>query len=101
MIAPIMRGWTNSPEPQTMNMPHCMFYAPNVKDAYIGGHSFSKQYPFILAVHPGRDDYRIMLVGETEGKILQESKDLLEELSSYRDYLCTTVATRARTPIDR
>jgi len=50
---------------------------------------------------PGRDDYIIMLVGETEkAKILLESKDLLAELCSYREYLCTTEATRARTPLN-
>lgn len=101
MIAPLMRGYTKAPEPVTMNMPHYMFYAPNVKDADIGGNGFSKQYPFILSMVQGRDDYIIVLVGETErAKILLESKDLLADLCSYRNYLCTTAATRARTPVD-
>jgi hypothetical protein len=102
MIAPVMRGFTAASEPQTMNMPHYMFYAPNVKDVDIGGNGFSKQYPFMLGMSPGRDDYIIMLVGEAEkAKILADSKDLLDELCSYRDFMCTTPATRARTPIDR
>jgi hypothetical protein len=102
MIAPVMRGFTAAPEPQTMNMPHYMFYAPNVKDVDIGGNGFSKQYPFVLRMNPGRDDYIIMLVGEAEkAKILADSKDLLEELCSYRDFMCTTAATKARTPVDR
>jgi len=102
MIAPVMRGFTAAPEPQTMNMPHYMFYAPNVKDADIGGNGFSKQYPFVLAMNPGRDDYIIMLVGEAEkARILAESKGLLEDLCAYRDFLCTTPGTRARTPVDR
>ncbi len=101
MIAPIMRGYTNSPAPVTMNMPHYMFYAPSVKDTDIGGHGFSKQYPFILNMSRGRDDYIILLVGETEkAKILLDSKDLLGQLCSYREYLCSTEATRARTPIN-
>lgn len=84
-----------------MNMPHYMFYAPGVKDVDIGGHGFSKQYPFILDMSPGRDDYIILLVGEAEkAKILEESNDLLNDLCSYRDYLCTTAETRARTPIN-
>jgi hypothetical protein len=100
MIAPLMSGFVHSGV-ATMNMPHYMFYAPNVKDADIGGNGFNKQYPFILGMSPGRDDYIIMLVGEMEkAKILEESKDLLAELCSYRDYLCTTAATRARTPVD-
>jgi hypothetical protein len=102
MIAPIMRGYTSAPGPVTMNMPHYMFYAPGLKDADIGGNGFSKQYPFILDMNPGRDDYIILLVGEAEkAKILEESKDLLNELCSYRNYLCTTAETRARTPIDK
>jgi len=100
MIAPLMRGYTHGPVPATMNMPHYMFYAPNVKNKDLGGNSFG-QYPFILSMNPGRDDYIILLVGESEkAKILLESNDLLADLCSYRDYLCTTDATRARTPIN-
>jgi len=102
MIAPIMRGYTSAPGPVTMNMPHYMFYAPGVKDADIGGNGFSKQYPFILDMSRGRDDYIILLVGEAEkSKILEESKDLLNQLCSYRKYLCTTRETQARTPVDK
>jgi len=51
---------------------------------------------------PGRDDYIILLVGEAEkAKILEESKDLLNGLCSYRNYLCTTAETRTRTPVDK
>ena len=102
MIAPIMRGYTSAPRPVTMNMPHYMFYAPGVRDSDIGGHGFSKQYPFILDMSKGRDDYIILLVGEAEkAKILEDSKELLNDLCSYRDYLCTTPETRARTPVDK
>jgi len=100
MIAPLMRGFTNGTEPVTMNMPHYMFYAPGVTDADIGGKPFS-HYPFMLKMSAGRDDVIIMLVGETEkAAILLASKDLLADLCSYRDYLCTTAATRDRMPND-
>lgn len=102
MIAPIMRGYTAAPGPVTMNMPHYMFYAPGVKDEDVGGHGFDKQYPFVLGMSSGRDDYIILLVGEAEkSKILEDSKQLLDDLCSYRNYLCTTAETRARTPIDK
>lgn len=102
MIAPVMRGYTAAPGPVTMNMPHYMFYAPGVTDADIGGHGFDKQYPFVLGMSSGRDDYIILLVGEAEkAKILENSKPLLDDLCSYRIYLCTTAETRARTPIDK
>ena len=100
MIAPVMRGYTKRPEPVTMNMPHYMFYAPGVKNSDIGGKGFG-QYPFILSMSPGHDDYIIVLVGEAEkAKILSDSKELLADLCSYRQYLCTTPATRARTPVN-
>jgi hypothetical protein len=100
MIAPVMRGFVRSGV-ATMNMPHYMLYAPNVKDTDIGGSGFSKQYPFMLSMNPGRDDYIILLVGEAEkAKIIEDGKDLLADLCSYRNYLCTSAATRARTPVD-
>src|SRR5262249_9775911 len=102
MIAPVMRGFTAASEPQTMNMPHYMFYAPNLKDADIGGNGFSKQYPFMLGMSSGRDDYIIILVGETDkAHILADSQHLLDQFCSYRDFMCTTAATKARTPVDR
>ena len=100
MIAPIIRTVddTNVPEPKTMNMPHYMFYAPNVKNSDIGGKPIS-QYPFMLSMSPGRDDFIIMLMGETEkAKLLLESKDLLADLCAYRDYLCTNDKTRMQMP---
>jgi hypothetical protein len=100
MLSPIMRTFGDSKvvDPFTMNMPHYMFYAPNVKNADIGGKPFS-QYPFILSMSPGRDDVIILFAGETEkAKILSESKDLLTELCSYRDFLCTNERTRTQIP---
>jgi hypothetical protein len=100
MIAPVMRGFTNKPGPQTMNMPHYMFYAPGVKNKDIGGAGFG-MYPFMLSMSPGRDDVIIMLVGETEKeKIISEQKDLLNDLCAYKKYMCTTAETRARTPVN-
>jgi len=102
MLAPIMRtfGDAKVPDPFTMNMPHYMFYAPNVKNADIGGKPFS-EYPFMLSMSPGRDDVIILFAGETEkAKILSESKDLQAELCSYRDFLCTTEKTRTQMPVN-
>ena len=102
MLAPIMRTFGDSKvvDPFTMNMPHYMFYAPNIKNADIGGKPFS-EYPFVLSMSPGRDDVIILFAGEAEkAKILVDSKDLLAELCSYRSFLCTTDATRVQMPIN-
>jgi hypothetical protein len=50
---------------------------------------------------PGRDDYIILRVGETEkAKSLEDSKELLRDLYSYRNYLCIASETRS-TPVDK
>lgn len=90
MIAPFMRTYPayDATEVMTMRLPHYMFYAPNIKDADIGGKPLS-QYPFVLPMGPGPHDVIILLVGETEkAKIVADSADLLKELCSYRKYLC-------------
>lgn len=90
MTAPLMRSYPapSATKVVTFSAPHYMFYAPNVKDSDIGGKPLS-QYPFILPQGPGPHDVIILLVGETEkAKILGDSSDLLNELCSYRKYLC-------------
>ena len=90
MTAPLMRSYPapDATEVMTMSAPHYMFYAPNVKDADIGGKPFS-QYPFVLPQGPGAHDVIILMVGEAErAKILGDSEDLVKELCSYRKYLC-------------
>jgi hypothetical protein len=46
---------------------------------------------FVLAL-VDRPDRGVYISGDTV---------LLEELCSYRDFMCTTAATKARTPVDR
>ena len=60
-------------------------------NADIGGKPFS-QYPMIL--WPGPHGVVIIRVGETErAAIVDESKELLAALCSYRDYLCLPKAS--------
>jgi hypothetical protein len=95
MTAPLMRSYPapNATEVMTMALPHYMFYAPNVKNADIGGKP-SSPYPSILPQGPGPHDVIVLLVGETEkAKILADSSDLLNELCSYRKYLCLNPAS--------
>jgi len=90
MAAPLMRSYPapDATEVMTMALPHYMFYAPNVKNADVGGKPGSP-YPFILPQGPGPHDVIILLAGETERtKILADSSDLLHDLCSYRKYLC-------------
>ena len=90
MTAPLMRTYPapDATEVMTMSLPHYMFYAPNIKDADIGGKPLS-QYPFVLPMGPGPHDVIILLVGETEkARMVADSADLLKELCTFRKYLC-------------
>jgi hypothetical protein len=90
MTSPVMRTYpaANATDVMTMTLPHYMFYAPDLKDADIGGKQGS-QYPFMWPQGPGPHDVIILLVGQAEKtKILADSADLLNELCSYRKFLC-------------
>ena len=90
MTAPLMRSYPapEATEVMTMSLPHYMFYAPNVKNADIGGKPGSG-YPFILPLGPGSHDVIILLAGAAEkAKIISDSRGLLGELCAYRKYLC-------------
>jgi hypothetical protein len=70
-----------------MSAPHHMFYAPNVKDADIGGKPLSV-YPFVVPQGPGPHDVIVVLVGQAERtKVIADSTDLPGELCSYRKFL--------------
>lgn len=89
MVAPVMTGYRGpgSKEIVTMNMPHLMFYAPNLSGADFGAGAPRGIYPYLL--DPGPHAYMIQNVGEAEkAKITEESKDLLRELCAYRSELC-------------
>lgn len=98
MTAPLMRTYPSpeATEVVTMSLPHYMFYAPNVKDADIGGKPLSP-YPFVLPQGPGPHDVIVLLVGEAEkAKILADSTALLNELCFYRKFLCLDSARHGR-----
>jgi hypothetical protein len=89
MLSPIQRlyGGPNSKETQTVNMPHFMFYAPNLTSKDIGGGPVMGRYPYL--VNPGPHAYMIVNVGETEkAQINGEESDLLKEVCAYRSDFC-------------
>jgi len=90
MTATLMRTYPSpdATEVVTMSMPHYMFYAPNVKDADVGGKPGSP-CPFVVPQGPGPHDVIVLLVGQAEKtKIVADSADLVSELCSYRKFLC-------------
>lgn len=94
MLSPAARlyGGPDSKKVTTVNMPHFMFYAPNLTSKDIGGGPVMGQYPYLI--NPGPHAYIILNVGETEkAQINRESQDLLRELCACRSYFCVEGAS--------
>lgn len=90
MLSPVQRlyGGPESKDTRTVNIPHYMFYAPNLTSKEIGGGPVMGRYPYL--VNPGPHAYIILNVGETEkAQINRESQNLAKELCTYRSYFCT------------
>ena len=91
MIAPVMRTWMVPDwKVHTMPMPHLMFYAANMTNEDIGAvPNSSLLYPFIFKEGIAEQSYMIQLIGEAEkAKIIADEKTLLDDLCTYRDFLC-------------
>jgi len=89
MIAPVMRLYMgpDSKDIATMNMPHYMFYAPNLTNTDFGGGRTFGPYPYLA--NPGPHAYMILHVGAAErAEINRENQDLLKEICAYRAYYC-------------
>jgi hypothetical protein len=89
MIAPIMRLYMgrDSKDIATMNMPHYMFFAPNMTSADFGGGKVFGSYPYLA--NPGPHAYMILHVGAAEkAEINRENQDLLKEICAYRGIYC-------------
>jgi hypothetical protein len=89
MIAPVMRLYMGpeSKDIATMNMPHYMFYAPNLSNADFGGGKTFGPYPYLA--NPGPHAYMILHVGAAEkAEINREHQGLLKEICAYRALYC-------------
>jgi hypothetical protein len=89
MLAPVaqLNGGPGALVTVPMNMPHIMFFAPNLSSGDVGGGPLMGTYPYI--VNSGPMAYMIVNVGETEkARIHTESRNLLSQACDYRAYLC-------------
>lgn len=95
MLSPVARlyGGPDSKETRLMNMPHYMFYAPNLTSKDFGGGPPMSPYPYLT--NAGPHAYMIVNVGETEkAQINRESKDLIRDLCAYRSDFCMNGTSR-------
>ena len=89
MLSPVTRlyGGPASNETRLMNMPHYMFYGPNLTSKDFGGGPPLGPYPYLI--NAGPHAYMILNMGEAEKtQINRESQDLITDLCAYRSDLC-------------
>ncbi len=90
MLSPILRTYFNPEESDgvtTLNIPHVMYYAPNVSNKDIGGGKLGGMYPFVIM--PGPYGYMIQLLGKTEtASITKEYEELLAKLCKIKEVWC-------------
>lgn len=89
MLAPVaqLNGGPATSTTIPMNMPHIMYFAPNLTGADIGGGPVMGAYPYLIGSGPMA--YVILNVGEAEkARINRESADLLADACRYRSFLC-------------
>ncbi len=90
MLSPILRTYFNPEEGETvgtLNIPHVMYYAPNVSNEDIGGGKLGGVYPFIIMQGP--HGYMIQLLGLTErAAVTKECEGMLGRLCKIRDVWC-------------
>ena len=86
MLSPVLRTYTNPDESDsvaTLNIPHVMYYAPNVSNEDIGGKPGSL-YPFLIL--PGPHGYIIQLLGLTErAAVNKEYEEMLAKLCKIKE----------------
>lgn len=89
MLCPVVRlyGGPGSRKTLAMNMPHYMFFVPNLTGKDLGAGPVMGPYPYFI--NPGPMAYLILNVGETEkAQINRDSEELLKEACAYRSDLC-------------
>ena len=90
MLSPILRTYWNPEESDsvaTLNIPHVMYYAPNVSNEDIGGGKLGGMYPFVIM--PGHHGYIIQFLGLTDrAAINKEYDEMLARLCKIKAVWC-------------
>jgi len=90
MLAPVLRTYWNPEESDgvvTANIPHVMYYAPDVSKEDVGGDKLGGMYPFLIM--PGHHGYMIHRVDQTEkAAINKEYAEMLARLCKIKEVWC-------------
>ena len=93
MLSPILRTYVNPEENDsvaTANIPHVMYYAPNVSNEDIGGPKPELPPPMVpFVIMPGPHGYFIQMLGLKEKEAInREYEEMLATLCNIRDAWC-------------
>jgi len=93
MLSPILRTYVNPEENDsvaTANIPHVMYYAPNVSNENIGGPKPELPPPMVpFVIMPGPHGYFIQMLGLTEKEAInREYEEMLAKLCNIKDAWC-------------
>jgi hypothetical protein len=90
MLSPVLRTYVNPEESDsvvTANLPHVMYYAPDVSNEDIGAGKLGGVYPFVI-LH-GHHGYMIQLLGRAEkAAINREYEEMLARLCKITEAWC-------------
>jgi hypothetical protein len=90
MLSPVLRTYWNPEESDsvvTANVPHVMYYAPNVSSEDIGGGKLGSMYPFVIM--PGPHGYIIQPMGLTERAVInKEYEEMLGRVCKIKEVWC-------------
>ena len=90
MLSPILRTYTNpdaNDHIETANVPHVMYYAPNVTSNDVGGAKPGEMYPFVILEGP--HGYNIQFLGLAEREaITKQYEQMLKRLCEIRPEWC-------------
>jgi len=90
MLSPVLRTYFNPEESDdvlTLNIPHIMYYAPNISNEDIGGGPLGGMYPFVIM--PGPFGYMIQRFGLTERAVInKEYEEMLASLCKIKGVWC-------------
>ena len=111
MLSPILRTYTNPDQDEnviTANLPHVMYFAPNVSNEDVGGgrpspeqfrylmehrHWPGSVYPFVILNGP--HGYTVQFLGTTEREaVTKEYTEMLVKLCKIKDVWCLPSETQ-------
>jgi len=98
MLSPILRTYVNPEENDsvaTANIPHVMYYAPNVSNEDIGGPKPELPPPMVpFVIMPGPHGYFIQMLGLKEKEAInREYEEMLARLCKIKDAWCLPTPT--------